>query len=318
MTTVYKVSTKFLKTTFLPVLAISILISVLFIGRAGWSAGSVPIVLTFFFLWIMWGYLTAHIEINEQGVTGQSNGFLIDVRWQDVICMEVQQEKDQVFGICLGTAEQTTLLDVRSLDGQTILRSIQAHVPADCTTPEARQKLQEAQAQFVLQQTWPEGQTFHISIAFWMKALLWGCLAGALLLLLLVLDGLIAGRDNLMDAGVVILILTLPLLLLFYVFSRNLYMDQERLTERNWLGQYTIRWDEIETMDTDRLFAYVILKGRGKQFTCLGPYYWSAIEARKSSRLFFFELERRRIPIHKKFWLGFALPWPHASTRQNK
>ena len=70
---VYKVSTKFLKATFFPVLTISMGVSAAFIWRAGWSAGVVPAALTFLFLWIMWGYLTAHIEINEQGIIGQSN-----------------------------------------------------------------------------------------------------------------------------------------------------------------------------------------------------------------------------------------------------
>lgn len=56
---------------------------------------------------------------------------------------------------------------------------------------------------------------------------------------------------------------------------RDVYIDNERLVSKSFLGSYCIRWDEIEHVWFDGSKLNFLVEGHGKRISIPGPVIWA-------------------------------------------
>ena len=91
------------------------------------------------------------------------------------------------------------------------------------------------------------------------------------------------------------------------LFSGTLEMNSETIFYRTPLGRYQIRWDEVKSLELDRMGSVMVFWGENKRLVALGPYYWQGADRRDMTFLVAAQMDKLSIVLKQSERASFRL-----------
>lgn len=244
------------------------------------------------------------LEVDSQGLRGRLERVSFDIPWRDVLAIGLVAHKKKQQNLLLGLADRGVSLSLKSLDRNAVMRALVDVAPGKALESDAFNRLtwvanqQHEHAALLAGATGP----VRIRITRLVAVFGWLGLATFLFVFLYWNDETLALR--LLFLGFTLL----SAFTLYLVYATiEVFPDSVRLIMPVW-PTFAMRWDEVESAETDQDGNQIVLHGSGKRMTLPGTRYWQWADQEVGEQAFAGHLERVNVPVRTSAAAAYKLP----------
>jgi hypothetical protein len=85
------------------------------------------------------------------------------------------------------------------------------------------------------------------------------------------------------------------------IFAFILYgkteMNEETIIHKSLFGRFQMKWDEVQSIETDQTDDTIVFKGKGKQLAIPGTPFWFGKDKKRMKELYSKQIEQRQITV---------------------
>jgi hypothetical protein len=242
------------------------------------------------------------LTIGQASISGQQGADAFCFSWQDVRLVRVKRVRRETW-LILATEEETVSFSLAALDDKAILNLVVGHAPRQAFAPDAYQQLPSydewlEKSQALVQETEEtlRVETFPL-ISFGL--VLWFGASCAFFMIL----GLLK-----LDARVGLVGLILCVVSLFVSLYNYVEISSRTIASVNLYGKFQMNWDEVEWIEFDSNRYVMVLHGRGKRLSIVGPEQWRMRETDYTPyEMLMAQIEQRQIETRRDNRAWFKL-----------
>jgi len=224
-----------------------------------------------------------------------------EFEWTDVLASWVAFDERNNKNLFFSTLDGVSTIESTTFDIESIWREVETHIDPEALQEDASEKaaviiwenLQRELEGRVAQRPLSITTNKSIKVLGWISLLIWAVPSTLSLM-----------NGNFLSASFFIGFALLSVALI--LMSSKIEIDAESIVSIKWHGQYSIRWDQIETiMIDDRQHAYLVFKGNGKQLAIAGPSGWSGSDKENMVYWLNRQLEEHSVETEKARFISF-------------
>jgi hypothetical protein len=258
-----------------------------------------PLAILFFIREVCIPMIRTYVVIDNATFSGRVEQGAFRIHWANIQVAQINMDRQYQYHVWLIITQNVLDISLKYLDPAPIWRLIRKHVAPEALESktlahwlrddEAFQKLEVDNNEFVQR----IGETYKVRPKTWMVVIAWVMMVMCLSIAVSLWVMRVPGCEK-VSPGLVVLALLAGL----NVLPDNVEMDAEAVTHIiPPFGRFRMRWDEIGWIEVDLAGYWMVIHGKDKSLSMMGPSIWSGRDRDLITKLFTIQVEQRRIDI---------------------